>query len=169
MASSSNGGITTSIVAIDKPDDINVVIGMTHFIKTVDDIHEALVGAVPGTRFGLAFCEASMDRLVRWTGTDDELIDLAKKNALAIACGHSFVLFLGPPTFPIHILNSLKMVPEVCRIFCATANKVEVIVAETAAGRGIMGVVDGETPVGVETEDDIRARRTLLKDFGYKL
>jgi len=160
---------TTSVVSIEKPDDVNVIVGQTHFIKTVDDIHETLVSTVPGTKFGLAFCEASMNRLVRWTGTDDELIELAKKNAQAIGCGHSFVLFLGPPTFPIHILNALKMVPEVCRIFCATANKLEVIVAETDLGRGIMGVVDGETPLGVETENDIKERRTLLKEFGYKL
>lgn len=166
----SSNGITTSVVVIDKPDDdINVIVGMTHFIKTVDDIHEALVGTVPGIRFGLGFCEASMDRLVRWTGTDDALIALAQKNAQAVGCEHAFVLFLAPPTFPIHVLNTLKMVPEVCRIFCATANKVEVIVAETASGRGIMGVVDGQTPLGVETEQDIAARRTLLKDFGYKL
>jgi len=168
-AKMASNGITTSIVSIDKPEDINVIVGMTHFIKTVDDIHEALVGTVPGIQFGLGFCEASMDRLVRWTGTDEKLIELAKKNAQAIGCGHSFVLFLGPPTFPIHILNTLKMVPEVCRIFCATANTVDVIVAETASGRGIMGVVDGQTPLGVETEQDIMARRTLLKDFGYKL
>jgi adenosine/AMP kinase len=159
----------TKIVEIDKPDNMNVVIGMTHFIKTVDDIHEALVGSVPNIKFGLGFCEASGERLVRWTGTDDELIDLAKKNARRIACGHSFCLFLGPPTYPIHILNTLKMVPEVCRIFCASANKVELIVAETASGRGIMGVIDGQTPVGEETEEDIQKRRQLLKDFGYKV
>jgi uncharacterized protein len=159
----------TKIVEIDKPDNMNVVIGMTHFIKTVDDIHEALVGSVLNIKFGLGFCEASGERLVRWTGTDDELIYLAKKNARMIACGHSFCLFLGPPTYPIHILNTLKMVPEVCRIFCASANKVELIVAETASGRGIMGVIDGQTPVGEETEEDIQKRRQLLKDFGYKV
>jgi adenosine/AMP kinase len=161
--------ISTSIVEVDKPEDLNVIVGMTHFIKTVDDIHEALVGAVPGIKFGLGFCEASGDRLVRWSGTDDALIELAKKNAQSIGCGHSFILFLGPPTFPIHILNTIKMVPEVCRIFCATANKVQLIVAETTAGRGIMGVIDGQTPLGIETEEDIKERRDLLKKFGYKL
>ena len=165
MASS----ITQRVVLVDKPTDMNVVLGMTHFIKTVDDIHEALVGSVPGIKFGLAFCEASGDRLIRWTGTDQTLIDLAKQNAQAIGCGHSFILFLGPPTFPIHILNTLKMVPEVCRIYCATANQVEVVVAETASGRGILGVIDGQPPLGVETEEDIKGRRTLLKTFGYKL
>jgi len=159
----------TSLVDIDKPIDQNVIIGMTHFIKTVDDIHEALVSSVPGCKFGLGFCEASGDRLVRLSGTDDELIELAKENALSIACGHSFVLFLGPPTFPVHVLNTIKMVPEVCRIYCATANEVQVIVGESPKGRGIMGVIDGQTPVGVETEDDVKQRRQLLKDFGYKL
>ena len=161
--------MSTSVVTIEKPADVNVIVGMTHFIMTCDDIHEALVGSVPGIRFGLGFCEASGDRLVRWTGTDDNLIALAKRNAQALGCGHSFVLFLGSPTFPIHILNTLKMVPEVCRIFCATSNTLEVIVAETALGRGILGVIDGATPVGVETDDDVAARRVLLKEFGYKL
>ena len=161
--------ISNSIVEVEKPDDVNVIVGMTHFIKTVDDIHEALVGAVPGIKFGLGFCEASGDRLVRWTGTDEALIDLAKMNAQNIACGHSFVLFLGAPTFPIHVLNTIKTVPEVCRIFCATANRLQIIVAETSAGRGIMGVIDGSTPVGVETEEEIELRRRLLKEFGYKV
>lgn len=161
--------VDIKVVQLDKPEDQNVIVGMTHFIKSVDDIHEALVGAVPGIKFGLAFCEASGDRLVRWSGTDDALIELAKKNALAIACGHSFILFLGAPTFPIHVLNQIKMVPEVCRIFCATANQVELVVAETASGRGIMGVIDGQTPLGVETTEDIQGRRALLKTFGYKL
>lgn len=161
--------ITTSVVNVDKPDEINVILGMTHFIKTVDDIHEALVGTVPDIKFGLGFCEASASRLVRWTGTDKALVELAKSNAQKIACGHSFVLFLGPPTFPLHVLNTLKMVPEVCRIFCATANKVQVVVGETPEGRGIMGVIDGQTPLGVETEKEIQERRELLKEFGYKL
>ena len=164
-----NQTMTTLVVSIQKPADVNVIVGMTHFIKTCDDIHEALVGSVPGIRFGLGFCEASGDRLIRWTGTDDELIALAQSNAQALACGHAFVLFLGPPTFPLHILNTLKMVPEVCRIFCATANPLQVIVAETESGRGILGVVDGATPLGIETDEDVIARRTLLKDFGYKL
>ena len=157
------------VVEIEKPEGVNVVVGMTHFIKTMDDIHETLVGTIPGIKFGLGFCEASGDRLVRWTGTDDELIELAKKNALNLSCGHAFLLFLAQPVFPVHILNQLKAVPEVCRIFCATMNKLEVVVAETPSGRGIMGVVDGQTQVGIETEEDIKARRQLLKDFGYKL
>jgi adenosine/AMP kinase len=161
--------ITTSIVEIEKPDEVNVVVGMTHFIKTVDDIHEALVGTVPGIKFGLGFCEASGDRLVRWTGTDEALIELAKKNAQIMACGHSFILCLGPPTFPIHILNSLQTVPEVCRIFCATANRLQLVVAETEAGRGIMGVIDGQPPLGVENEEQIEERRGFLKMIGYKL
>lgn len=160
---------STSLVDIDKPPDQNIILGMTHFIKTVDDLHESLVSSVPGIKFGLGFCEASGDRLVRISGTDDDLIELAKKNALSIACGHSFILFLGPPTFPVHVLNTIKMVPEVCRIYCATANDVQVIVGESSKGRGIMGVIDGQTPVGVETEQDIQKRRELLKDFGYKL
>eukprot|EP00978_Attheya_sp_CCMP212_P026953 scaffold89680_cov49-Attheya_sp.AAC.2 len=142
---------------------------MTHFIKTVDDIHEALVGTIPGIKFGLGFCEASGDRLVRWSGTDDDLVKLAQENANAIGCGHSFCLFLGPPTFPVHILNTLQNVPEVCHIFCATANEVQVIVAETNQGRGIMGVIDGKPPLGVETETDVAERRDFLKKIGYKL
>ena len=161
--------ITTSVVDIDKPEDVNVILGMTHFIKTVDDIHEAMVGCVPDIQFGLGFCEASADRLVRWTGTNDELIELAKKNAQNIGCGHSFCLFLGAPTFPLHVLKSLQQVPEVCHIFCATANHVQVVVAETDAGRGIMGVIDGKPPLGVETDQHVQERRQLLKDFGYKL
>ena len=129
----------------------------------------ALVSSVPGIKFGLGFCEASGDRLVRYSGTDDALIELAKNNALSIACGHSFILFCGPPTFPVHILNTIKMVPEVCTIYCATANEVQLIVCESLKGRGIMGVIDGEPPLGVESKEDIQARRELLKDFGYKL
>jgi hypothetical protein len=165
MSSSFN----TLLVDVDKPADQNVIIGTTHFIKTVDDIHEALVSSVPGVKFGLGFCEASGDRLVRLTGTDDDLVKLAEKNALSIACGHSFILFLGVPTFPVHVLNTLKMVPEVCHIYCATANDVQVIVGESSKGRGIMGVIDGKTPVGVETEQHVEQRRQLLKEFGYKL
>ena len=161
--------LTQHVVSIDVQADTNVVIGMTHFIKTVDDMHEALVGAVPGIHFGLAFCEASGDRLIRWTGTDDTLTQVAIRNAQAVACGHSFVLVLGPPVFPIHILNTVKQVPEVCRILCATANAVQVIVGETSQGRGILGVIDGQPPLGVETEQDIAERRQLLKTFGYKL
>ena len=156
-------------VRIEKPDDINFVLGQSHFIKTVEDIHEALVQAVPGIKFGLAFCESSGATLVRWTGTDEAMIELAKLNAQALAAGHSFILFLGPGFFPVNILNSLKMVPEVCRIYCATANPVEVVIAETEQGRGILGVVDGAKTVGVEKDEDIAWRKDFLRKIGYKL
>lgn len=154
---------------IKKPEEINFVLGQSHFIKTVEDMHEALVSAVPGIKFGLAFCEASGKCLVRWTGTDQEMIDLAKENAMAIGAGHSFILFLGEGFFPINILNALKMVPEVCRIFCATANPTDVILAETEQGRAILGVVDGYSPKGVEIEEDIAWRKGFLRQIGYKL
>ncbi len=156
-------------VAIKKPETINFVLGQTHFIKTVEDIHEALVSSVPGIKFGLAFCEASGKCLVRFTGTDETMIDLAKKNAQAIGAGHSFILFLGDGFFPINILNTLKMVPEVCRIFCATANPTQVIMAESEQGRGILGVIDGFAPKGIESEEDITWRKNLLRQIGYKL
>lgn len=156
-------------VKIEKPDDINVVLGQTHFIKTVDDIHEALVAAVPGIKFGLAFCEASGKCLVRWSGTDAAMIELAKNNAAAIGAGHSFILFLGEGFYPLNVLNTLKMVPEVCRIFCATANPTEVVVAETGQGRGILGVVDGFLPKGIEDESEIEWRKDFLRRIGYKL
>jgi len=156
------------IVPIEKPIVINFVLGQSHFIKTVEDIHEAMVTHVPGIKFGLAFCEASGKCLVRWTGTDEEMIDLAKKNALAIGAGHSFCLFLGEGFFPINILNALKMVPEVARIFCATANPTQVIVAQTDQGRGILGVVDGSSPQGVEDEEGITWRKDFLRMIGYK-
>ena len=156
-------------VRIEKPDDINFVLGQSHFIKTVEDIHEALVQAVPGIKFGLAFCESSGATLVRWTGTDEAMIELAKLNGQALAAGHSFILFLGPGFFPVNILNSLKMVPEVCRIYCATANPVEVVIAETEQGRGILGVVDGAKTVGVEKDEDIAWRKDFLRKIGYKL
>jgi uncharacterized protein len=128
-----------------------------------------MVNTVPDIKFGLGFCEASGDRLVRWSGTDDNLMDIAKRNAWTLACGHSFILVLGPPVFPIHILKSLKDVPEVCRILCATQNRLQLIVAESEAGRGILGVIDGETPLGIEDEDKIKERRNFLKMIGYKL
>ncbi|GAB4454756.1 MAG: adenosine-specific kinase [Anaerolineales bacterium] len=156
-------------VPIEKPEPINFILGQSHFIKTVEDIHEALVTAVPGIKFGLAFCEASGDCLVRWTGTDEAMIELAKKNALAIGAGHSFILFLGEGFYPINVLNTVKNVPEVARIFCATANPVEVLVAQTGQGRGILGVVDGFSPKGVEDEQGIAWRKSLLRRFGYKL
>ena len=133
-------------VRIEKPEATNFVLGQTHFIKSVEDIHEALVSAVPGIKFGLAFCEASGKCLVRWSGTDEAMLELARKNAAGIAAGHSFILFLGDGFYPLNVLNTLKMVPEVCRIFCATANPTEVIVAQTEQGRGILGVVDGASP-----------------------
>lgn len=158
-----------NLVAIDKPDATNFILGQTHFIKTVEDLHEALVTAVPGITFGLAFCEASGKCLVRWSGTDGPLTEMAKKNAMAIAAGHSFVIFLGDGFFPIHVLNAVKNVPEVCRIFCATANPTQVIIAATEQGRGIMGVIDGFSPNGIEADADITERKALLRHFGYKL
>jgi len=156
-------------VRIEKPGKINFVLGQTHFIKSVEDIHEALVSAVPGIKFGLAFCEASGKCLVRWSGTDDSMVELARKNAVAIAAGHSFILFLGEGFYPLNVLNTLKMVPEVCRIFCATANPTEVVVAQTEQGRGILGVVDGFSPKGVEGDEDIQWRKGFLRQIGYKL
>ena len=156
-------------VKIEKPDDTNFILGQTHFIKSVEDIHEALVGAVPGIKFGLAFCEASGKCLVRWSGTDAAMIELAKKNAAAIGAGHSFIVFLGDGFYPLNVLNTLKMVPEVCRIFCATANPTEVVLAETEQGRGILGVVDGFSPKGVEDEGEIKWRKDFLRQIGYKL
>jgi adenosine/AMP kinase len=160
--------VDLKIVAIEKPEAVNVVLGQSHFIKTVEDLHEAVAGAVPGARFGLAFCEASGKRLVRSSGTDDDLTALARKNALAIGAGHSFVLFLGN-VFPLNVLNAVKAVPEVCRIFCATANPVDVVVAETERGRGVLGVIDGGAPLGVESPADVAERRDFLRKIGYKL
>lgn len=155
-------------VRIEKPEDTNFILGQTHFIKTVEDIHEALVGAVPGIKFGLAFCEASGKCLVRWSGTDPAMIELAQKNAGALGAGHSFIVFLGGGFFPVNVLNTIKMVPEVCRVFCATANPTEVILAQTDQGRGILGVVDGSGPKGVEGDADIQWRKDLLRQIGYK-
>ena len=157
------------LVPVEKPEAVNFILGQSHFIKTVEDLHEALVGTVPGIKFGLAFCEASGPALVRASGTDDELIELAKLNALALGAGHSFVLFLGEGFYPVNVLNTIKMVPEVCRIFCATANPVEVILTETEQGRGILGVVDGVKPTGIETENDVVQRKDFLRMIGYKL
>lgn len=158
-----------SVVRIDKPDTINFILGQSHFIKTVEDIHEALIGTVPGIKFGLAFCESSGPALARITGNDRELIELAKKNAMALSAGHSFILFLGNGFYPVNVLNTIKMIPEVCRIFCATANPAEVIVAETQQGRGILGVIDGMKTHGIETDEDVIERKKLLRTFGYKL
>ncbi len=156
-------------ITIDKPEPLNFILGQSHFIKTVEDIHEAMVTAVPGIKFGLAFCEASGECLVRWTGTDEAMIDLAKKNALALSAGHCFILFLGEGFYPINVLNAVKNVPEVARIFCATANPTEVIIAETGQGRGILGVIDGCKSKGVEDESGIEWRKGFLRMIGYKL
>ena len=158
-----------STVRIEKPESINFILGQTHFIKSVEDLHEAIVQTVPGIRFGVAFCEASGACLVRWTGTDDEMIELAKTNATAVSAGHAFIVFLGEGFYPINILNAIKMVPEVCRIFCATANPTEVVVADTEQGRGILGVVDGFRPKGVEDDEGIKWRSQLLRTIGYKV
>ena len=155
-------------VKIEKPITINFILGQSHFIKTVEDIHETLVSSVPGIKFGMAFCEASGKCLVRWSGTDDEMIELAKKNALTIGAGHSFIIFLGDGFYPINVLNAIKQVPEVCGIFCATANPVEVIIADSTNGRGILGVIDGEAPKGVEDEEGIAWRKSFLRMVGYK-
>ena len=156
-------------VQVDKPEAVNFILGQTHFIKSVEDIHEALVNAVPGIKFGLAFCEASGKCLVRWTGTDPAMIELARKNASAIAAGHSFILFLADGYYPVNVLNAVKMVPEVCRIFCATANPTQVLIGQTDQGRAILGVVDGSSPKGVENEADIEWRKKFLRQIGYKL
>lgn len=157
------------LVPVEKPEAINFILGQTHFIKSVEDIHEAMVNTVPGIKFGLAFNEASGDCLVRLTGTDDAMIDLARKNATAIAAGHIFILFLGEGFYPINVLNTLKMVPEVCRIFCATANPTQVVVAETEQGRGVLGVVDGSSPKGIEDDRGLAWRKGFLRAIGYKL
>ncbi|MDW8072115.1 MAG: adenosine-specific kinase [Anaerolineae bacterium] len=151
------------------PANVNFILGQTHFIKSVEDIHEALVTAVPGIKFGLAFCEASGACLVRWSGTDEAMIELARQNAQMIGAGHSFIVFLAEGFYPINVLNAIKMVPEVCRIFCATANPTQVIVAQTEQGRAILGVVDGASPRGVEGPEEIAWRKELLRKFGYKL
>ncbi len=155
-------------VSIEKPEPINFILGQTHFIKSVEDIHEVLVSSVPGIKFGLALCEASGKCLVRWSGTDEEMITLAKQNALAIGAGHSFIIFLGAGYFPINVLNAVKNVSEVCQIFCATANPTEVIIAESPQGRGILGVIDGEKPKGIEGDEDITWRKDFLRMIGYK-
>lgn len=158
-----------SIVRIEKPEPVNFILGQSHFIKTVEDLHETLVTAVPGIKFGLAFCEASGKALVRWSGTDEEMIALAQQNALALSAGHSFIIFLGAGFYPVNVLNAIKQVPEVARIFCATANPVEVIIAETEQGRGILGVIDGMASQGLEGSEDIAWRKNFLRMIGYKL
>ena len=154
---------------IEKPEEINFIMGQSHFIKTVEDLYEALVSTVPGIKFGLAFCESSGPALIRWAGTDDEMVELARRNALKLSAGHCFLIFLGSGFYPINVLNTVKQVPEVCRIFCATANPVEVILAETKQGRGILGVVDGMASKGIESDEDIAWRKGFLRQIGYKL
>jgi len=156
-------------VRIEKPEAINFILGQSHFIKTVEDLHEAMVSAVPGIRFGLAFCEASGKCLIRSTGTDPAMIELARANAQRIAAGHTFIIFLGEGFYPINVLNAVKATPEVCRVFCATANPTEVIVAETEQGRGVLGVIDGAAPQGLESESDVAWRKAFLRQIGYKL
>ncbi|MCI0520205.1 MAG: adenosine-specific kinase [Chloroflexi bacterium] len=156
-------------VRIQKPENVNFILGQSHFIKTVEDLHEALVNAVPGIRFGLAFCEASGKCLVRSSGNDEEMLALARQNALSIAAGHSFIVFLAEGFYPINVLAAVRNAPEVCRIFCATANPTEVIVVESEQGRGILGVVDGASPLGLEGEEDVAWRKGFLRMIGYKL
>lgn len=157
-----------SLVAVDKPDNINFILGQAHFIKTVEDLHEAIVTTAPHLKFGIAFCEASGPALVRRSGNDPGMIELATRNALAVGAGHSFFIFLDGG-FPLSILNTVKTVPEVCRIFCATANPTQVVVAQGTTGRAILGVVDGISPKGVESPQDVQARMTFLRTIGYKL
>ncbi len=156
-------------VKIEKPEDTNFILGQSHFIKTVEDLHEVLVSTVPGIKFGVAFSEASGKCLIRWSGTDEAMIELARKNALAIGAGHSFIIFLANGYFPVNVLNAVKNVPEVCHVFCATANPTEVMIAETELGRGIMGVIDGSSPKGVEADEDIAWRKGFLRKIGYKI
>lgn len=155
-------------VRVEKPDDMNFILGQTHFIKTVEDLYEAIVQTAPAIKFGLAFCEASGPALVRFAGNEERLIDLARKNAMSIGAGHSFIIFMEGG-FPINILNTIKGVPEVCSVFCATANPTEVILAETDQGRAILGVVDGVRPKGVEGPADIAKRKEFLRMIGYKM
>jgi hypothetical protein len=156
------------MVAIEKPDEINFILGQSHFIKTIEDVHEALVSAVPGIKFGTAFCEASGACLIRWSGTDPDMIALAQKNAQAIGAGHSFIIFLNEGFYPINVLNAVKNLPEVCSIFCATANAAQVVVADNGTGRAILGVFDGEKPRGIEGSEDIAWRKGFLRKIGYK-
>ena len=158
----------TNIVQIEKPEAVNFILGQSHFIKTVEDIHEALVGSVPGIKFGLAFCEASGPCLIRATGTDDAMLDLATRNASSIGAGHSFILFLAEGFFPVNVLNVIKSVPEVAHIYCATSNPTQVVVAQSDQGRGILGVIDGSSPKGVEKKEDVTARKEFLRRIGYK-
>ncbi|HSG30306.1 MAG TPA: adenosine-specific kinase [Thermodesulfobacteriota bacterium] len=155
-------------VSIEKPEEINFILGQAHFIKTVEDLHEALINSMPGIKFGIAFCEASGPCLIRHSGTEPDMIELAKANALRLSAGHCFIIFLKD-AFPLNVLNSIKNVNEVCTIYCATANPTEVIVAESDLGRGILGVIDGYKSKGIEDDNDIEQRKLLLRKIGYKL
>jgi len=155
-------------VKIEKPADMNFILGQSHFIKTVEDLYEAIVQTAPQMKFGVGFCESSGPALVRFAGNNPQLVELAQKNALALACGHAFIIFMEGG-FPINILNTVKSVPEVCQVFCATANPVEVIIAESEQGRGILGVIDGAKTRGIETDGDIQLRKDFLRKIGYKL
>ncbi|MEM2321469.1 MAG: adenosine-specific kinase [Candidatus Bathyarchaeia archaeon] len=155
------------VVGIEFPKDCNIILGASHFIKSVEDIYEAMVNSVPGIKFGLAFCEASGERLVRVEGTDEELKKIAAENMLKLGCGHSFLIIMRG-AYPINVLNAIKLVPEVCAIHAATANPLQVIVAETEQGRGILGVIDGFKPQGIESEKDVKWRKDFLRRIGYK-
>ncbi len=156
------------LIAVQKPDELNFILGQTHFIKSVEDLHEAMVNAVPGIRFGLAFCEASGACLVRSSGTEPELVELAERNALRLGAGHCFIVFLGVGFYPINVLKAIQAVPEVCRIFCATANPTQVIVAKSGQGNGILGIIDGAGPKGIEGPEDVAWRKSFLRKIGYK-
>jgi len=156
------------IIKIEKPDELNFILGQSHFIKTVEDLHEVLVSTVPGIKFGLAFCESSGPRLIRFSGNDTELIKLAQTNAQNIGAGHSFIIFIEN-AFPVNLLPAIKNIPEICNIFCATANPASIIIGEVGEGRAILGVVDGETPLGIENEKEIKERKEFLRKIGYKL
>jgi uncharacterized protein len=159
--------VELKVVRIEKPAEMNFILGQSHFIKTVEDLYEAIVQTVPSMKFGIGFCESSGPALVRWAGNDARLIELAQKNAMALASGHTFIIFMEGG-FPVNILNTVKNVPEVCGIYCATGNAVEVVVAETEQGRGILGVIDGVKTKGVEAEADIQTRKEFLRKIGYK-
>ena len=162
------GTVELQVVPVENPEGLNLVLGQSHFIKTVEDLHEALVGTSPHTRFGLAFCEASGPCLVRRSGNDEDLVQLATVNAQRIGAGHSFIVFLRE-AYPLNVLNAVKHVPEVCHVFCATANPLSVVVAVTETGRGILGVIDGSSPLGVESDKDVAERKSFMRAIGYKL
>jgi len=155
-------------VRVEKPDDVNFILGQSHFIKTVEDLHEVMVNASPGIKFGIAFCEASGACLVRWSGNDAGMVELARRNAERIGAGHSFIIFMKD-AYPVNVLNAVKSCPEVCRVFCATANPTDVLIAENERGKGIIGVIDGERPKGMEGPEDQEWRLGFLRKIGYKL